>query len=51
MSLLEAQTELARISVWLKIDTGMNRLGFKPDELATIYSRLLACAIIQQPII
>jgi alanine racemase len=27
-------------TVWLKIDTGMNRLGFKPDEAATLISIL-----------
>ncbi len=31
------------ISVWLKIDTGMNRLGFAPAQAAHAYRRLLAC--------
>ena len=30
----------APISLWLKIDTGMHRLGFKPEEAATIWQRL-----------
>lgn len=31
------------LTVWLKIDTGMHRLGFAPAEAATIYRRLQAC--------
>lgn len=31
-----------RINVWLKVDTGMQRLGFPPEELATAYQRLAA---------
>lgn len=39
-----------RIAIWLKIDTGMNRLGFDASEVAEVYSRLLACPIVKQPI-
>lgn len=28
------------INVWIKIDTGMHRLGFKPDEVNSIISKL-----------
>ena len=28
------------ISVWLKLDTGMHRLGFKPEDLQHIYKQL-----------
>ncbi len=28
------------INVWLKIDTGMHRLGFDPDQVQQVYSRL-----------
>ncbi|MDR2877894.1 MAG: alanine racemase [Chromatiales bacterium] len=31
------------LTVWLKIDTGMHRLGFAPSEAANIYRRLQAC--------
>lgn len=41
------QLEAARlpqpIPVWLKIDTGMHRLGFAPDVFADILRRLQAC--------
>src|SRR5690606_27171818 len=36
------QNRLPRsINVWLKIDTGMRRLGFAPNEAAHIYQQLL----------
>ncbi|MBK9130638.1 MAG: alanine racemase [Gammaproteobacteria bacterium] len=35
------KTEIARpISVWIKIDTGMHRIGFPPGQAAAIYQRL-----------
>ena len=48
--LLEKQAEQTPIAAWLKIDTGMNRLGFKPDQFAAAYQRLTASSIIKQPI-
>lgn len=30
------------INVWIKIDSGMNRLGFKPDEVSSIIHKLEA---------
>lgn len=40
LSLLEASE--ARVKVWMKIDTGMHRLGFDPAEAAEARERLLA---------
>lgn len=37
------------LRVWLKIDTGMHRLGFVPAEVHKIYSRLCACKNVQPP--
>jgi len=31
------------LRVWLKVDTGMGRLGFLPSEVADIYKKLAAC--------
>lgn len=31
-----------KLTVWLKIDTGMNRLGFSPDDAAEVIARLHA---------
>ncbi len=38
------------VSVWLKIDTGMHRLGFTVDQVAAAYQALAACQNVQQPI-
>ncbi|MGE0113710.1 MAG: alanine racemase [Steroidobacteraceae bacterium] len=45
---LENWVGTRRLSVWCKIDTGMNRLGFRADEFAVAWSRLRACAQAQQ---
>lgn len=38
------RSELSKpVSVWLKVDTGMHRLGFPPQQVAHAYRRLLAC--------
>ncbi|MFK8015587.1 MAG: alanine racemase [Gammaproteobacteria bacterium] len=36
--------------VWLKIDTGMNRLGFKTDEARAAFVALNALGCVQQPL-
>lgn len=33
-----------KFAVWLKLDTGMNRLGFRSEELASAHARLSGCA-------
>ncbi len=40
---LEAAQLPQPISVWLKIDTGMHRLGFAPDAAADMHRRLQSC--------
>lgn len=38
--------------VWLKIDTGMHRLGIAPEEFEGLHARLLACqAVVGEPIL
>ncbi|MCK9607644.1 MAG: alanine racemase [Methylomonas sp.] len=51
ISLLQQQTapETA-LSIWLKMDTGMNRLGFKGADFNAAYQQLLNCALVKQPI-
>lgn len=39
-----------KLSVWLKINSGMNRLGINPLEFASIYKCLKACTHVVQPI-
>ena len=50
VSILEQYQGSKKISVWLKVDTGMNRLGFKANEFTSVYQRLLACSGVNQPI-
>lgn len=38
------------IQVWLKVDTGMHRLGFAPHEVEAIYWRLQQCPQINPPL-
>jgi alanine racemase len=36
--------------IWLKINTGMHRLGFDPKDLPSVYARLMAAKSVQKPI-
>lgn len=49
LQLLE-QTKGNPITVWLKVDTGMHRLGFSPDEVKTISQRLEQIDTVNHPI-
>lgn len=40
LSVFEMLDDSTDISVWIKIDTGMGRLGFAPEELGLVYNRL-----------
>jgi len=35
-------------TVWLKLDTGMHRLGFDPDQSAVLVARLYACKAVAE---
>src|SRR5262249_54995465 len=37
-------------SIWLKINTGMHRLGIDPSDLSAFYQRLLKTQAIKKPI-
>ena len=50
IDILEKYTTIKKISVWLKHDTGMNRLGFKTNEFAPSYQRLTDCQNVNQSI-
>ncbi len=50
LELLEAWRAERRFGVWLKIDTGMNRLGFKPGKVAGALQRLQACEAVRKPL-
>ncbi len=48
-ALLAAQLD-APVRVWLKIDTGMHRLGIYPHEVAALYQQLSQSANVQGPL-
>lgn len=50
LGVIENYQGRAKISVWLKLDTGMNRLGFKSDEFISAYQQLSLCSQVKQPI-
>lgn len=39
------------LKVWLKVDTGMHRLGINPDEFDYFYQKLTQCKNVQQELI
>lgn len=48
VELLENATLASPITVWLKIDTGMHRLGFPLEHVEQIYQRLQRCASVKE---
>ncbi len=50
VNMFEENPHLEPLSVWLKIDTGMHRLGFAPDQVKTMHQRLSACPSVKKPI-
>ncbi|CAI2161257.1 Alanine racemase, biosynthetic [Serratia fonticola] len=43
--------ELAHpVSVWMKLDSGMHRLGVRPEQAEAFYQRLSACRNVVQPV-
>jgi alanine racemase len=45
LKLLEAHRDPRRFVIWIKIDTGMNRLGFRPEAFPEALARLRALAV------
>ncbi len=50
VQLFEMHPASPPVSVWLKIDTGMNRLGFASHRVKEMYQRLSACPSVKKPI-
>ena len=47
---LASQQDISKpINVWLKVDTGMHRLGFSIDETPAVWQRLTECSAASQP--
>src|SRR5579871_2956859 len=43
IALIEQERPARRHRLWLKVDTGMNRLGFRPERFAAAWQRLMQC--------
>lgn len=50
VEIVEGLSSAESLSVWLKLDTGMHRLGVLPDEFTSCYARLQRCPAVRQPI-
>lgn len=50
ITLLETMQLTLPLEVWLKIDTGMHRLGFSADRVKEAYCRILNCKNVQKPL-
>jgi alanine racemase len=46
IAMLEQRKATQRFAIWLKVDTGMNRLGFRLEEFGAAHERLRGCAAI-----
>jgi len=51
LELLKAAPVSARFKIWLKLDSGMNRLGFKGDAFQAAHAALSALPCVQLPLI
>lgn len=47
---LEHATLSQPLTVWMKLDTGMHRLGVHPADADAFYQRLCACPNVRQPV-
>lgn len=47
---LEAAQLNEPVTVWMKLDTGMHRLGVRPEEADAFYQRLSQCKNVLQPV-
>ncbi len=49
VEMLEKNSQINPLDVWLKIDTGMHRLGFDPQAVSSIHQRLMNCVAVKKP--
>lgn len=47
---LETATLPEQVTVWMKLDTGMHRLGVRSEEAEAFYQRLSRCKNVRQPV-
>jgi len=48
LAMLDAYPRRGSLSLWLKVNTGMNRLGFEPEEVPAVMAQLKAHAAIRE---
>ncbi len=46
----QQQHQSKPLNTWVKIDTGMNRLGFKSHEVTSVYEQLNVCKAVKKPL-
>ena len=51
INLLNSSMNRKPIKVWLKLDTGMHRIGFLPENLSKAYVQLSACSSVDKKIV
>lgn len=50
LEIIEATSFTTPITVWLKVDSGMHRLGFTPEKVPEVWRRLSACRGVRGPV-
>ncbi|MCO6537951.1 MAG: alanine racemase [Gilliamella sp.] len=50
IDILQTSLRKDQITTWFKLDTGMHRLGFCPDEAKDEFYRLASCSVVCKPI-
>ena len=50
IEMLEKSSLSKPVKVWLKVDSGMHRLGFSLTQFADVYQRLMSCPSVAKPI-
>lgn len=50
IEMLEKHSNVTPLQAWLKIDSGMHRLGFNPKQAQAMYQRLMKCAAVKKPV-
>lgn len=50
IEMLEASKLAKPVTVWMKIDSGMHRLGFNLEQFSSTYQRLMSCPQVAKPI-
>lgn len=50
LAMLESVSLETPVTVWLKVDSGMHRLGFHPEDFEQVYQRLQANANVAKPV-